>query len=317
MSVAVAREHAAIFYDSDSELIDALAELVVGGLGAGERVLALATASHRTVLTERLTARGLDVAGCERDGSLVLLDAATTLGSFLGTDAVDHDLFRLHVGRRIADAVADGTRLRVFGEMVTLLWDRGLVAAALELESHWNVLVDELDFSLLCAYPTTSLEGAPLADVHRVCSLHATLQPPDGYASHDFPSDYRAGAPSRLFLPVPEAVASVRRFVTRVLEPWYEPSLLDDAVLIVSELATNAVRHADSPFRVSLDRSADRVRIAVQDVWEKDAEEQQPSEDALGGRGLAIVGALTDRWGTEPLPTGKVVWAELHADQVG
>jgi hypothetical protein len=82
---------------------------------------------------------------------------------------------------------------------------------------------------------------------------------------------------------------------------------------VASELATNAVLHADSPFRVSVDRSIGVVCIAIQDAVEGLAEQQPPSRDEMTGRGMAIVNALSRRWGCDALPAGKVVWAELAA----
>lgn len=312
LTASVARRHEAIFYDTDPELVAALAPFVTEGLLLDERVIAVATAAHRAALSARLIGEGVDVETAERAGRLVLLDARTVLDSFLVADSPDPERFRTTVGA-LVPAATEQSGTRVFGEMVALLWDDGLVGAALELESLWNELGHELDFSLLCGYRTTSIEGSPLPDVRDVCTAHTSLRPPARYAAGPPPQDGLAESPSWLFLPVPEAVASARRFVTGVLELRGEPALLDDAVLIVSELATNAVRHAASPFRLSLDRSVGTVRIAIQDVVDDGAEEQEPRDDAIGGRGLAIVGALTQCWGTDALPTGKVVWAQLDA----
>ena len=106
---------------------------------------------------------------------------------------------------------------------------------------------------------------------------------------------------------------AVRRFVTGVMRLWREEAVTADAELVASELATNAVLHADSPFRVSVDRSVGVVCIAIQDAVEGIAEQQPPSHDEMTGRGMAIVSALSRRWGCDALPAGKVVWAELAA----
>jgi anti-sigma regulatory factor (Ser/Thr protein kinase) len=110
-------------------------------------------------------------------------------------------------------------------------------------------------------------------------------------------------------------VPAVRRFVAGVLQLWREEATTADAELVASELATNAVLHADSPFRVSVDRSIGVVCIAIQDAVEGLAEQQPPSRDEMTGRGMAIVNALSRRWGCDALPAGKVVWAELAANR--
>ncbi len=109
-----------------------------------------------------------------------------------------------------------------------------------------------------------------------------------------------------------EAVPATRRFVSGVLARWHEDALVPDANVIVSELASNAVLHAHSPFRVSIDRSVGMVCISIQDVA-ADLAQQQPESIEPGGRGMVIVEALSRRWGCDTLPGGKVVWAELSA----
>ena len=156
--------------------------------------------------------------------------------------------------------------MRAFGEMVALLWELGDVAGALELEERWNRLQDEMPFELLCAYPTSALGDARLGDVSDICAAHSGVLPPASYATGSPAADATIAEYSQVFLPVPEAVAAVRRFVTEVLRRWGERDLEMDASLVASELATNAVLHASSPFRVSIDRSVGVVCIAVQDV---------------------------------------------------
>ena len=195
--------------------------------------------------------------------------------------------------------------------MVALLWELGDVSAALELEELWNALQEDHEFELLCAYPTSALGDARLGDVSEVCALHTQVLPPSGYASGAPAADATIAEYSQVFLPVPEAVAAVRRFVTEVLTHWRELDLVTDATLVASELATNAVLHASSPFRVSVDRSVGVICIAIQDSTSDPAEAQDAGHHDGSGRGMVIVEALARRWGSDSLPTGKVVWAEL------
>jgi len=83
------------------------------------------------------------------------------------------------------------------------------------------------------------------------------------------------------------------------------------AVLLVSELATNAIMYAGSEFEVIIHANDDRLRIEV-----TDANQQLPTlrnyvADSISGRGLHMVATASDRWGFEATPTGKVVWFEL------
>ena len=81
----------------------------------------------------------------------------------------------------------------------------------------------------------------------------------------------------------------------------------------MSELATNALKHADSPFRVTLDRRPGGVRVGVEDADGDTSARRSRSADGIGGRGVEIIEALARRWGSTELPSGKLVWAELVA----
>ncbi|WP_373604658.1 MULTISPECIES: ATP-binding protein [Streptomyces] len=113
---------------------------------------------------------------------------------------------------------------------------------------------------------------------------------------------------------VAASVRSARRLVRLALDVWGLTSVQDDAELIVSELLTNAVLHArrDS-VRVSAMRLGQgRVRVAVVDLSCDRPAGSPAGDDQESGRGLDIVATLSGgRWGVEPLPWGKRVWAEL------
>ena len=87
----------------------------------------------------------------------------------------------------------------------------------------------------------------------------------------------------------------------------------DDAVLVVGELAANAVRHARSEFTVALSRTRDAVLIEVADPVSDPPVFVPPPANAIAGRGLLIVDRLSRSWGTRPLDDGgKAVWAEIE-----
>ena len=198
--------------------------------------------------------------------------------------------------------------------MVALLWDAGQVTLALELEELWNDLGSRLPFALLCAYPARLLaDDANPAGLEAVCHLHATIigPPPDQPAEKELPG---AGAEAvRGFPGVLGAARAARHFVTGVLRPRHDQALTQDAAIVTAERAANAVLHAGSAFTVAVSQSATGVRISVRDAA------PMQSVDGIGSRvtspehGLGVVSAITSRWAVEPLPGGKVVWAELPA----
>ncbi|MBR8642750.1 ATP-binding protein [Streptomyces tuirus] len=115
------------------------------------------------------------------------------------------------------------------------------------------------------------------------------------------------------------SVSAARRLVRVALAAWDLDELADDAALIVSELVTNAVQHARCrSVRVAVTRpEPTRVRIGVVDRSKRLPELREPHQGDESGRGLVLVGALAQDWGTDQLPWGKRVWAELHGEGRG
>ena len=117
----------------------------------------------------------------------------------------------------------------------------------------------------------------------------------------------------------PEGASFARRAMARAAVLWrLDRDMTETALLLVSELATNAIRHGTPPIRLSLrldrDRQQrDRLRVEVTDCSPSLPELSQPEPDQIGGRGLQIVQLLSARWGTSPSPRrlGKTVWFEL------
>ena len=113
---------------------------------------------------------------------------------------------------------------------------------------------------------------------------------------------------SRAFHGDAETVRDARDFVR---ERLFDTSVdLDSAVLLTSELASNAVIHAHTDYRVTIQRHVGAVRVELHN----DAPEFLPNLDEptdTGGRGLHLVDAISSRWGTESSPEHKVVWFEL------
>ncbi|WP_344010211.1 SpoIIE family protein phosphatase [Streptomyces thermospinosisporus] len=111
---------------------------------------------------------------------------------------------------------------------------------------------------------------------------------------------------------VPQAVGHARRFTRRTLRSWGVTENLDAALLVVSELVTNALVHTDGRVRLDITLVNDRLRLAVADASPRTP--VKPTSigwEATGGRGILLVEALSASWGTVPVSGGKQVWAEL------
>ncbi len=123
------------------------------------------------------------------------------------------------------------------------------------------------------------------------------------------------------FDPVGRSVATARAFVRDTLQGWGHSELVDDAVVLTSELVTNAVVHAGTQADVLCLRTEEGIRVEVGDRY---PEREVPLQgagfnlggpDREGGRGLLLCAALASKWGVEYTPTRKHVWFQLDLPQ--
>ena len=118
----------------------------------------------------------------------------------------------------------------------------------------------------------------------------------------------------RTFPPASRSVAAARRFVSETLATWSADGLAWASQQIVSELATNAVLHAASPFTVALGLSDGVLRIEVGDESARAPRQRHYSDEATTGRGLSLVASIARAWGVTQGASGKRVWCELVSE---
>jgi anti-sigma regulatory factor (Ser/Thr protein kinase) len=236
------------------------------------------------------------------------VDADTTLAQIMVDGVPEANRFKSVVGGLIDSA--GGGRVCVYGEMVQLLWEAGNVNAAVELESLWNDLGIDRDFSLYCAYRSDTVSGDTDAR-DSICRLHSALvgtlpRLPDHLL-------HAENIQTAELMPTLAAPGMARRLVIEALQQWEWAGDHQVAALIVSELSTNAVVHAHSPFRVCITRTQDQVRISVTDLHPGSPVVVSSTQQVTSGRGLSIISDLADRWDHDIGVGGKEVWAELHS----
>ena len=291
--------HVVQFYGHAEELAERVTGYLLEALAGGGVAIVVATAAHRREFETRLTQAGVDLAAAREGGGYLALDARETLCQFMPGGRLDAAAFDRVIGGLIAQAGAAGRPVRAYGEMVALLWDDGLVSAAAELEAKWDELGRRHCFSLFCGYRADSVTDDVDAFV-RVCRLHQEVVGPAG------------GGAVRKFGSSRDAPAAARHFTVGLLHDWGAGDIADDAALVVTELAANAVVHAHSGFTIILSARGDLVRISVRDAGPLPAE-GRAALMPIPLHGLGAVDALASRWGIESLGnTGKTVWVELR-----
>ena len=177
------RYHAVRFYENEKSLAQMVAEFLADGLNDGDPGMVVATPAQRAAISRALVVRGVDVVSLQRSGDLVLLDAEGTLLSFMTNDTLDAKAFKDRMSALIESACRGRTNcvVRVYGQMVDVLWQQGKLDLAIDLEMLWNQLASTRRFSLLCGYAMGSFfKDAHVEDIR---GLHTHVVSADGTAA--------------------------------------------------------------------------------------------------------------------------------------
>jgi hypothetical protein len=167
--------HAVLFYRDEKELAERVSEHLRPAIRGGTAIV-IATPDHRRSFEERLGEDGIDVAAAGERGSYLARDASEAVRAFMVADWPDPAGFWQVISPLLGQAAGAGGPVRVFGEMVSLLWDAGQAPAALEVEAMWNELASQHSFSLLCAYPVQPVSCCHHFDaLTEVCRVHTAV----------------------------------------------------------------------------------------------------------------------------------------------
>ena len=124
---------------------------------------------------------------------------------------------------------------------------------------------------------------------------------------------------TRVLPSLPEASLEARRFVRRTAASDVRPQVLDDAVLLTSELVTNAVRHAghetEDPIEIEVSVDDRTLRVTVRDKGRGFDPARPRERGEEGGWGFHLVRALSSRWGVEGTAVGTDVWFEIDRSE--
>jgi hypothetical protein len=145
-------------YTDESQVAEAVCLFASAGLRKGEAVLLVMTEPHCEPILERIGRAGFDVDALTKSGQLICEEAGELLASFMFDGVIDEDVFKSKISGMIERARAAGGErpVRVFGEMVSLIWQSKQQATE-RLEELWNEVIQEQSVPLLCAY---ALAGA-------------------------------------------------------------------------------------------------------------------------------------------------------------
>ena len=174
------KHHAVRFYDNDKSLAQIVARFLSDGLAEGKPGIVVATPSHRVAILRELVAESLDVVQLQSSHDLVLLDAQETLSLFMVNGRPDAEAFKNSMCEVIKTAYRErpDCTVRIYGQMVDVLWKDGQQEAAIGLETLWNELANTQAFSLLCGYSMGHFYKD--ANFQKICRQHTHVVSADG-----------------------------------------------------------------------------------------------------------------------------------------
>jgi hypothetical protein len=214
--------HAVHVYADDLAIGHELVRFVEDGLALGQSVVIAANSKHLAHIAAWRSGHP-SISG---DDYLVVVDAAEMLPTLMVAGSPDPVLFNASVGPILERAARGGRTVRVFGEMVALLWADGNVTGALALEALWNGLASNRRFFLLCAYPEVLLREATLGAVNVMCEHHSDLLLLGHLMQFAGTNTATPSHNQRLLIPVPTAVSAARQIAIQALVEWELSQLL-------------------------------------------------------------------------------------------
>jgi hypothetical protein len=180
---ATAPDHIVQLYQDERFLSRAVCRFAASALANGEGVILVPTLAHWEAFRPRLEAEGVDVDAAQRSQQLTIVDADDLLPRFMRQQMPDAPLFLGLAADVIKQARGQGRKVRWWGEMVNVLWERGDAAASMHLEDLFDQLAHEHDLAIFCSFLMDNFDG----DVHarmlpRLGQNHSHLIPVEDYA---------------------------------------------------------------------------------------------------------------------------------------
>jgi len=170
-----AHEHLVAFYQAETGLASVVGDFVGSALRSRDAAIVVATSEHRAAFKAVIRAQGIDLDAVIADGRYVELDAGELLASLIVGGAPDPGRFREKIGSLIERVGTDGRSVKIYGEMVALLWGDGDVSSMIALEDLWNDLATTHAFALFCAYPAGAFDASATATLMTLCGRHTRV----------------------------------------------------------------------------------------------------------------------------------------------
>ena len=168
-------DHVVQVYENEKTFLDTLEGFAGTGFLANDSVVIIATSSHLDSLNARLRSQGFDLNLLIESDQYIPIDAEDLLSIFLVEGWIDEKIFNDFISDIVSRAKQRNGKVRAFGEMVAILWEKGHCGATVQLEHLWNQLHDEAPFTLFCAYPKNGFTRSAHDSIDIICKQHAKV----------------------------------------------------------------------------------------------------------------------------------------------
>lgn len=177
MAGTSAHEHVGQFFDEPANVGRSAAAFLLDDALPGTTLLIVAKSAHWRAIADELEWRGYPLESRMLDGRLQVLDSTSTLLRLLTDGAPDTARFDSVIGSFVSELASESPDgLRIFGDMVDVLADRGNLRDACILEDCWNRLAQSVRFALFCGYSSMNLAGPGTVNMRRaICRSHTRM----------------------------------------------------------------------------------------------------------------------------------------------
>lgn len=178
------QDHLVHIYQNKETLIESVCNFIVPGLTSGEAIVIIASKDNARDFISSLEKRSIDVSKAKLLGQLLFFDAHETLNKIMMNNELDPKRFEEVIGSVLSKFGTSYSNVRAYGEMVSILWNKGDEEKAIQLEKLWNELATKHNFSLLCGYQFDDHKSSTSHPCYsEVCKSHSHVITPDGHLS--------------------------------------------------------------------------------------------------------------------------------------
>jgi hypothetical protein len=178
------KDHIVQLYQDEEFLNRAVCRFAAAALAHGEGMILVPTAAHWEAFYPRLEAEGVDIKAAQAQGQLTVVDADELLPLFMGEKVPEAPVFLGLAGEAVARARGRNRypKVRWWGEMVNVLWERGQITASMALEDLFDQLAHEQEIAIFCSFLMDNFDG----EIHtrmlpRLGENHSHLIPVENY----------------------------------------------------------------------------------------------------------------------------------------